>query len=93
MHKFSFNFVINNENEAKKSEELKENPYMIFNNTFTDLHTLFGGNKAKNSGIKSAEMNDEKGTSLVIIHSNKGKELFGKIENEIKRKQVNIPNE
>ena len=53
-------YNINNKNEAKKSEELKENPYMIFNNTFTDLHTLFGGNKAKNSGLKSTEMNDEK---------------------------------
>ena len=28
-------YNINNKNEAKKSEELKENPYMIFNNTFT----------------------------------------------------------
>ena len=60
MNNIIFDYNNENKNEEKKSKELKENPYMIFNNTFTDLHTLFGGNRTKNSGLKSTEMNDEK---------------------------------
>ena len=36
------------------------------------------------------EMNDEKGTSLLIIHSEKGKELLSKIEDKITLKSVDV---
>ena len=36
------------------------------------------------------EMNDEKGISLVILHSSKGKEIFEKIKNKILFKEVNF---
>ena len=34
------------------------------------------------------EMNDEKGTSLVIVNSEKGKKLFEQIENQLMKKEV-----
>ena len=35
-------------------------------------------------------MNDEKGTSLVILNSKKGQKLFNKIANKIEKKEVDI---
>ena len=60
MNNIIFKYDLNNKNEEKKSRELQNNPHMIFNNTFTELHTLLGGNKKKNKPLQSAEMNDEK---------------------------------
>ena len=54
----------NNKNEEQNSEEFIKKPHMIFNNTFTDLHTLLGGNKKKSKSLQSAEMNDEKSLEL-----------------------------
>ena len=43
-------------------------------------------------GIKNIcpEMNDEKGTSLVIINSEKGKELFEKISSKTIKKEISL---
>lgn len=38
----------------------------------------------------SPEMNDDKGTSLVIIHSDKGKELFSELKNEMNFEKVDL---
>ena len=79
MNKIIYDYNIDNENEEKKSKELKENPYMIFNNTFTDLHTLFGGNRTKNNGLKSAEMNNEKAIEGFKLYEENDRTIISKL--------------
>ena len=38
--------------------------------------------------VHDADMDDDMGTSLLFIHSDKGRDLFGEIENQIKLKQI-----
>ena len=49
----------NNKTNEKTSKNFKEKPFTIFNNIFTDLHRLFGGDRVKNSGLESAQINNE----------------------------------
>ena len=48
-----------NKNNEKTSKNFKEKPYTMFNNIFTDLHRLFGGDRVKNTGLESAQINNE----------------------------------
>ena len=49
----------NNKTNEKTSKNFKEKPFTIFNNIFTDLHRLFGADRVKNTGLESAQINNE----------------------------------
>jgi len=51
--------IDNNKNNEKICKNFKEKPYTMFNNIFTDLHRLFGGDRVQNTGLESAQINNE----------------------------------
>ena len=63
-----------------------------YNCSFKDKHRISDITLADFWGIQDVEpsMNDDKGTSLVIVNSKKGEELFEKIFNNIESKQVDF---
>ena len=66
INKIIYDYDFENEKEESKSQSFQNDPEKIFDYIYTDLHKLFGGNKIKNDGSKSAEINSE--TALEIFN-------------------------
>lgn len=63
-----------------------------YNCNFKDLHRNSDITLADFWGVDNImpEMNDNKGTNLVIVNSKKGKELIDKIKNNVEMKEVDL---
>jgi rubrerythrin len=74
-----YNYDEEDQKQVKKSEEMQEEPHRIFNNVLTNLHNLFGGGGIENSGLKSAEINDEIALELFNKAADKDKTIISEL--------------
>ena len=58
---------------------MQEEPHRIFNHVLTNLHNLFGGTGIENSGLKSAEINDEIALELFNKAADKDKTIISEL--------------
>ena len=58
---------------------MQEEPHRIFNHVLTNLHNLFGGAGIENSGLKSAEINDEIALELFNKAADKDKTIISEL--------------
>ena len=74
-----YNYDEEDKKQVKKSEEMQEEPHRIFNHVLTNLHNLFGGTGIENSGLKSAEINDEIALELFNKAADKDKTIISEL--------------
>lgn len=85
----------NNQNMDKYMQAFLKNVSLresCYNCSFKKINRLSDITLADFWGIEKVnpEMFDDKGTSLVIVNSEKGKELFKEIQNEVVKEEVNL---
>ena len=78
INKIIYDYGSNKDNEIK-SKNMKEKPYIIFNNVFTDLHKLFGGDMVKNTGLESAQINNEVALDTFNKYMDNDKTIISKL--------------